>query len=226
MDIWLQMHMIERTSKQQQTGRIIMAAPLRGDIVDRTPARFQHLALPGVTWDEYGSAVLGDQTTDPYEHITWSVGDGDSFYCFDYLILPNGYVALEATINSERGGFIMSGGYEIVPDADAIAVAQGFVDQAWQWVYDNDMAETDDEGDPWMPESEQSGQDFIAAVRDAVTGRDPNEKRVPEPEYSAEAEGYICQGCGSDYERTELVWFEAYQMWCCAECLGPDDLFY
>ena len=52
------------------------------------------------------------ELTNPYGLLGYAVGSGDDFWCFDYALLEDGRMVLSATINSETGCFIMSGGYE------------------------------------------------------------------------------------------------------------------
>lgn len=102
------------------------------------PARCKltHLDL-----DEYGHI---DGETDPYEHITWSIGSDDDFTCFDAKIVTSlndgkKYIILHAVLNSETGGFIQDVWYEVVPLDEGVATAQLMVDNAVTWCVENDI---------------------------------------------------------------------------------------
>jgi hypothetical protein len=101
--------------------------------------------------DKYGLHIVNDglyerleqdgcTLTDPYEHITWSVGNNDDFVCFDYAFICDGkYVVLHATVNSETAHFIDRFAYEVVPFEEAIDTMLGIIDRAWEWCYVDDM---------------------------------------------------------------------------------------
>lgn len=137
-------------------------------------ARLEQL---GVTFDEYGHATYEGETTDPYKDITWSVGNGDDFHCFDYLILPGGYLAVHSVINSETASFIQDGTYEICLLAEWERAVENLIDIAFSWAYDNGVfaerekdGEDDEEGTPAEQEAESqaSVQKFREAVKQAV----------------------------------------------------------
>lgn len=79
------------------------------------------------------------ELTNPYGALHFAIGDGDDFFCFDYNVLDDGRVIVDCTINSETGSFIMSGGYEVVPLAEAPKVAMNFIDEAVSWCVENDV---------------------------------------------------------------------------------------
>ena len=96
---------------------------------------------PVKDWDKSGTELYN--LTSPYGHLQWAVGNGDDFWCFDYAVLNNckdfqKRIVLDATINSETGGFIEGGGYEVViPEPGmtlASDVAFGMIDSALDWV--------------------------------------------------------------------------------------------
>jgi hypothetical protein len=112
--------------------------------------------------DQHGHALdaRGEPMTDPYGHLSWTIGDGNDFWCFDAARLTDGRVVVHAVVNSETGSFIMDAAYEIVPASDALRAAQGVVDQAWEWVYDN-MPEVD--GTDYT-DSMKADREFLAYV--------------------------------------------------------------
>lgn len=79
------------------------------------------------------------ELTNPYGALEYAIGDGDDFWCFDYAILEDGRVVLDATINSETGSFIMGGGHKVVPIAEAAQEALSFIDNACEWCGNNDV---------------------------------------------------------------------------------------
>jgi hypothetical protein len=79
------------------------------------------------------------ELTNPYGCLHWAIGNGDDFFCFDYAILPDGRVVLDATVNSETGSFIQSAGYEVVSKEDAPQVALNMVGEGITWAADNDV---------------------------------------------------------------------------------------
>jgi len=99
--------------------------------------------------DKHGHAVRNDgETTDPYGHITWSVGNGDDFHCFDFLDLGD-KIALHSVVNSETGSFIQDAQYGIHDKDVALDVAKEMVDDAISWLVDGGeevILEDDDKG--------------------------------------------------------------------------------
>jgi len=110
--------------------------------------------VPVSTWGAYldHEGISEDRTkaidlTTPYGILQYVVGnsegdeesDGDWMMCFDFAELPDGRIALDATINSESGGFIESGGYEVCTKAEAPSVAIGMVDLACECLALNDV---------------------------------------------------------------------------------------
>lgn len=78
--------------------------------------------------------------TDPYHHISWSVGNSDDFVCFDYAFFCDfRYCAIDSTVNSETGGFIQTFQYEIVPAEDAVRVMRDIADSAFDWCGENEV---------------------------------------------------------------------------------------
>jgi len=69
------------------------------------------------------------ETTDPYEHLTWVVGNDDTFVCFDHVAF-GAEVAIHAVVNSESGCFIDTFAYSIVSSEEAFAEACGIVSLA------------------------------------------------------------------------------------------------
>jgi hypothetical protein len=79
----------------------------------------------------YGPDDEDEDTSD------WDQG-GDWMRCFDYAELPNGQIVLDATDNSDSGGYIEGAGYYIVSKEDAPAKAMELVDEALEVIgYNN-----------------------------------------------------------------------------------------
>lgn len=79
------------------------------------------------------------QLTSPYGSLQFAIGSGDDFHCYDYAFLPDGQVALDATVNSETGGFIQGAGYEICSPEDAPSIALGMVEMGIDWLEMNGL---------------------------------------------------------------------------------------
>lgn len=81
--------------------------------------------------------------TDPYGELTFAIGTGDDFWCFDYDIEVVGDIAmvrLHACINSETGSFIMDAEPPVeIPAEQAVDYAQALVDRAMDWCGENDI---------------------------------------------------------------------------------------
>ena len=103
--------------------------------------------------------------TDPYGALGFCIGSADDFFCYDYDI-DGDRVRLHAVINSETGSFIMNAEEPAeVSRAEAIAKAQGLVDQAINWLAGegiDDPVEHDTEG--WN----QDPQYFVRWVTYAI----------------------------------------------------------
>ena len=108
-----------------------------------------HSGLPEDNWEKKGTELYN--LTNPYGFLHYACGSGDDFWCFDYSTIQSvtgDYAILDATINSETGCFIMGGGYEVLPARspdevrDVVLTARGMVDQAVDWMYDNDVQHT------------------------------------------------------------------------------------
>ena len=103
-------------------------------------------------------------STDPYGHLTWAVGSGDDFWCFDFYHNVDGTLTLHAVINSDTGHFLQDAEPPItVPKDRAVAAAQRLVAAALDWGSANDI-EHDTEG--WN----QDPSYFWRCVQRAVTG--------------------------------------------------------
>jgi len=102
-------------------------------------------------------------STDPYGSLEFAIGTKDDFWCFDYHINGDN-VTLHAVINSETGGFIMNAEEPVtVPKEEAVEVAQHYVDNALDWLFEaGDPLEHDTEG--WN----QDPQYFVRAVKNAI----------------------------------------------------------
>lgn len=111
--------------------------------------------------------------TTPYGILQYAVGnaegddqcDGDWTMFFDFAELPDGRIVLDSTCNSESGGFIMGGGYEVCDKKDAPNVALGMVDLACEGVADNEVRH---DADGWN----QDEYYFVRAVA-AFCGIEP-----------------------------------------------------
>jgi hypothetical protein len=89
--------------------------------------------------------------TSPYGSLHFAVGfgpeddedpdlagdTGDWMTCFDYAFLPDGRVILHSVVNSESGGFIQDGEYEVVAPEHALRAAVNMIALALQGVADN-----------------------------------------------------------------------------------------
>jgi len=109
--------------------------------------------------DQHGHLVdaAGKPVTDPYGHLTWCLGTSDDFVCLDYHVDPeHDVVVLHAAVNSETGGFVDDFSYIEVPRAEAAETAQGLVDQAMQWAWDNELR---------RPALKEPARRFLASLR-------------------------------------------------------------
>ena len=106
---------------------------------------------------------MSELTTDPYGELTYAIGTGDDFHCFDYDIdFERGIVRLHAVINSETGSFIMDAEPPVeVPLSEAVDYAQALVDGAMDWCMENDIVH-DHQG--WN----QNTDYFVDCVRQAI----------------------------------------------------------
>jgi hypothetical protein len=101
-------------------------------------------------WDQPGTEL--EVLTDPYCFLHFAYGSGDDFHCFDYELVDAGprgkFIILDSTVNSETGCFIMGGTYAVLPintekeKKYAVSFAEGIVDLAVEWVFDNDVKAT------------------------------------------------------------------------------------
>ena len=72
--------------------------------------------------------------TDPYSHLTWVIGSGDDFWCFDYCQNDDASVTLHALLNSESGHFIEDAEPPLsVPANQAVAEARRLTESALDW---------------------------------------------------------------------------------------------
>jgi hypothetical protein len=109
----------------------------------QTIKRYEFVNGVKVPMDEYGHYLAwhdirgreARDLTSPYGSLEFAVGSGDDFHCFDYAELPNGAVALHSVVNSETGSFIQDADYRVVHHSDAVDVAEGFVDEAIEWLW-------------------------------------------------------------------------------------------
>jgi hypothetical protein len=136
------------------TGAVAGLHPMLGWPMDRWghilyPASpFDGIPVPD--WDKPGT-VLANMTS-PYRFLHFAVGTGDDFVCFDYRTFNQGplgeHIILHATMNCETASFIDGFAYKILPVRSmderklAIRAAEGLVDQALDWAYNNDIKHT------------------------------------------------------------------------------------
>lgn len=116
--------------------------------------------------------MSNDKLTDPYHHLTFAIGSGDDFVCFDYADMPDGRIRLHAVLNSETGSFIQD--FETpaeVPATEAADYARGLVDAAMDWCGENEV-EHDIEG--WNQDADY----FYRAVKAHVKGERSPERKV------------------------------------------------
>lgn len=124
----------------------------------RPSGRETMLKRMGVTFDKSGHASYGGMTTDPYGTLSFTIGTGDDFHCFDYLALPGGYIALHAVVNSETASFIQDASYAIVPLGEAQATIETMIEAAWDWCREGEVfRETSAQDDP-TPDEQESQQ--------------------------------------------------------------------
>ncbi|HYW88884.1 MAG TPA: hypothetical protein VFB50_14005 [Chloroflexota bacterium] len=102
--------------------------------------------------------------TDPYGHLTWTIGNADDFHCFDVEMLDDGRIVLHSVVNSETGSFIQDARYEVVRPEYAEKLAREMLDAAWEWTYDPEPI--DMRGS--VRHSKHSDTSFMRAVREAV----------------------------------------------------------
>ena len=98
--------------------------------------------------------------TDPYGQLHFCIGSADDFWCFDYATdRSTGMVRIHAVINSETGSFIQDAEPPVEVSIDhAVETAQRLVDEAVDWMCDNEV-EHDQEG--WN----QDTQFFVRSIR-------------------------------------------------------------
>lgn len=120
-----------------------------------------------------GAKPMRDESpTDPYGHLTWAIGSGDDFWCFDYHPNEDGTVTLHAVINSETAGFIQDAEPPCtVPAHEAVEEAQRLVAAALDWCSANDV-EHDTEG--WN----QDPSYFWRCIKGAVDGSSAPVERI------------------------------------------------
>jgi hypothetical protein len=104
--------------------------------------------------------------TDPYGALTFAVGDGDDFWCFDYdHDREREVVRIHAVINSETGSFIGDAEPPVeIPASEAVAYAESLVSMALDWCGENEITH-DEDGWNQIPEY------FVDAVRKSITGK-------------------------------------------------------
>jgi hypothetical protein len=113
-----------------------------------------------------------NKPTDPYGHLEFAIGTDDDFHCFDYAELPNGQVKLHAVINSETGSFIQDGSVNTVDKCDAPQVALGMIDDALEW-----LEEDEHDLDGWN----QDPYYFYRAVKAFCEGKSQLiERKIPD----------------------------------------------
>ena len=92
-------------------------------------------------WRKKGTELWN--LTSPYGFLTYAIGTADDFWCFDFAVIktrPNGgryFLVLHAVINSETGGFIEDGGYEVVsfvPRQAYQRIELQMIEQALDWL--------------------------------------------------------------------------------------------
>lgn len=132
-------------SKDLGTGIVAGISQKYGYPVDR----FGHLLNPLDTyngtpppdWQKKGVELAN--MTNPYGFLHFAVGSADDFWCFDYRTFNAGplgeHMILDATLNSESGGFIEGMDYMVLPVRSlaegraAIEYAYGLIDTAIEW---------------------------------------------------------------------------------------------
>jgi hypothetical protein len=82
----------------------------------------------GLPLDRYGNWLVPQEKQElvreelqlfnsPYGHLTYAIGNGDDFVCFDFFITDTStgkWFGIDATVNSETGGFIDGFGRALV----------------------------------------------------------------------------------------------------------------
>jgi len=108
-----------------------------------------HDGTPVFNWRKPGTELYN--LTSPYGHLHFAHGTGDDFVCWDYAVIQavtGEYIILDATVNSETGGFIDGMGYLILPvrsseeRREAVWAAEGMVGGAIEWTCCNEVRAT------------------------------------------------------------------------------------
>lgn len=114
----------------------------------------------------YDEVVAMELPTDPYGHLTWTIGDGMDFVALDAVKIDDDVVVLHSVVNSETGSFLMNmEGPVAVSSNEAREIAVGMVDGAVMWCMMNEV-ETDGGG------AGEAGDQFIHHVAE-LTNKDP-----------------------------------------------------
>lgn len=123
---------------------------------------------------------------DPYDHCTWSVGNGDDFYCFDHAEICGGELfILKSVLNCETRSFLEGMSCELCPREEVLAEAIAMVEQARGDCVEAGMRDVEDNADEWL-------EALRAALASSATGDDPLD--FVEPELTPY---HPCAGCGS-----------------------------
>jgi len=102
------------------------------------PDRKAQLSKAGYTFISLDMYYNMNLVTDPYGNLYYVIGNEEDFVCLDYWVdCENDLVVLHAVVNSETGGFIQRFAYEITTCKNALDVAQGVIDHAFDWCAEN-----------------------------------------------------------------------------------------
>lgn len=90
------------------------------------------------------------ELTNPYGILEYVIGGededgGDWMTCFDFAELPDGRIVLDATVNTDSGGYIGGAGYFVVSRINAVDTAKSMTENAIEGLIANEL-EHDEKG--------------------------------------------------------------------------------
>lgn len=92
-------------------------------------------------WDKKGTKLYN--LTNPYGLLEYAVGEAEDFWCFDYAVIrlstSSAFIVLDATINSETGGFIENADYKIIHSMDFENQSMDMIRAALSWCEENEI---------------------------------------------------------------------------------------
>jgi hypothetical protein len=83
--------------------------------------------------------------TDPCGKRKWCIGNSERFICFDWCQGWNETITVHAAmVTSEAGSLLVKDfGKVTVPSQKAMGMADKLVKDAWEWIFDNEVAMTE-----------------------------------------------------------------------------------